>query len=238
MTRRATCTEYIGYLRVSTEEQHLGPEVQRRAIEEFSRRQHARVLSFYEDHVSGAAGLAKRPALGAALSNLHRGQALVVMRWDRLARDRTLAGILLAKADAKKARILSADGIGNEDSPEGRFTRGLFCQFSEYERELIAARTKAALAVKKARQERCGQVPYGYGLAADGRTLTPLEAEQDVMETIRRWRRAGLTQRDVVERLNSEGIPARPRNLRGQRQGSGPPGRWHLPMVWRICQRL
>ena len=39
--------------------------------------------------------------------------------------------------------------------------------FAEYERAIIRARTRAALAVKRGRGERTGEVPYGFRLAED-----------------------------------------------------------------------
>ena len=48
--------------------------------------------------------------------------------------------------------------------------RGIVDVFAAYEREVIRARTRAALGVKRARGERTGEIPYGYRVAA-GRAL-------------------------------------------------------------------
>jgi len=63
--------------------------------------------------------------------------------------------------------------------------------FAEYERLLIKARTRAALAVKRSRGERTGDVPYGSQLAADGVHLEPLPAEQRMVTSVRKARAAG-----------------------------------------------
>ena len=46
---------------------------------------------------------------------------------------------------------------GNGDGPEHALPRNIVAAFAEYERALIRARTRAALAVKRARSERVGQ---------------------------------------------------------------------------------
>ena len=66
--------------------------------------------------------------------------------------------------------------------------RAILDAVSAHEHEAIRMRIKAALAVKKARGERTGQAPYGYALAADGRTLTPLADEHAII--LRRGRAA------------------------------------------------
>ena len=41
------------------------------------------------------------------------------------------------------------------------------------------------MAVKRANGQRIGGIPYGFDVAADGTTLVPNDAEQDVMADIR-----------------------------------------------------
>ena len=69
--------------------------------------------------------------------------------------------------------------------------------------------TREALAVKRKRGERTGQVPYGMRLAADGLHLEPEQAEQAVIGRVRELRAEGQTVRAIVEALNAAGAPAR-----------------------------
>ncbi len=74
-------TKGVGYIRVSTEDQHLGPEAQRGAIERWVAVTGVEVVEWHTDHgVSGAAPLEKRSGLLAALNaiRLHRAGRLVV----------------------------------------------------------------------------------------------------------------------------------------------------------------
>jgi hypothetical protein len=56
------------------------------------------------------------------------------------------------------------------------------------------ARTKAALAAKKARGERVGSVPFGYTLTEGGK-LAPEPVEQVVAGKVRELRASGLSLR-------------------------------------------
>ena len=57
--------------------------------------------------------------------------------------------------------------------------RDIIAAFAEYERAIIRARTKAALATKKATGERyCCNAPFGHRWASDGR-LAVHKAEKE-----------------------------------------------------------
>ena len=142
----------IGYIRVSTDEQALGPDAQRAALNAWCERHDARLGAIYEDiGVSGASPLEKRPGLNDALDALvlEGAGVLLVAKRDRLARDVVIAAVVERMAQRVGARLLSADGTGNGDGPEDQLMRHLLSAFSEYERLLIGARTRAALRVRK-----------------------------------------------------------------------------------------
>ena len=68
---------------------------------------------------------------------------------------------------------------------------------------MIRARTKAALASKKARGECVGTVPYGF--RREGAMLVEDEAEQAVLACVRGFRAAGLSERAIVAELAAAG---------------------------------
>lgn len=217
----------VGYLRVSTDDQHLGPEAQRSALSAWCRDHQVDLVAVHEDlGVSGGAELDKRPGLMAALDAIvsHGAGVLLVAKRDRLARDVVVAAMVERLAERSGARVLAADGTGNADNPEGLLMRGIIDVFAAYERALIRSRTRAALAVKRARGERVGTVPYGCRLAPCGERLEPNPEEQNVIDRIARWREAGLTIVAIANRLNAEGHSAR---------GS----RWHPTTVARLLRR-
>jgi DNA invertase Pin-like site-specific DNA recombinase len=215
MTKRArpgNASLAIGYLRVSTEDQRLGPEAQRVAVEAWAAREGVEVVAWQVDQgVSGATAIEARPGLCAALAALRERGAgvLVVAKRDRVARDVVIAAMVERAATAAGARLVSADGTGNGDSPADAFMRTVIDGAAAYERGLIRARTSAALAAKAARGERVGAVPYGFRVAADGVQLERDDAEQAVLVVVRELRAAGMSQRAIVSELAARGLVSR-----------------------------
>jgi DNA invertase Pin-like site-specific DNA recombinase len=104
--------------------------------------------------------------------------------------------------------VASVAGEGTDsDSPTDVLMRRIVDAFAEYERLIIGARTKVALkAIRASGKKTGGEVPYGYTVEADGRTLVICEAEQRVIATVRELRSAGMTLRAVSDALASQGM--------------------------------
>jgi site-specific DNA recombinase len=202
----------VAHLRASTDEQRLSPEAQRACIQAWAVRENARVAAWYADRgVCGVAPIADRPALRAALVALGKNRAgvLVVAKRDRVARDVLLAAEVERAAASAGARLVSAAGEGNGDSPADAFMRIVIDGAAQYEHGLIRARTCAALAAKRARGERVGAVPYGFALDADGVRLVAVEREQSAIARARELRAFGLSLRAVASELAAEGHVSR-----------------------------
>jgi site-specific DNA recombinase len=166
--------------------------------------------TFTDAGVSGGLALEQRPALLAAIDALGRGDVLIVAKRDRLGRDVLNVAMLARLVERKGARILSAAGEGtDDDGPTSVLMRQIVDSFAQYERAIIRARTTAALAAKKSRGERVGEIPFGSQLAADGRTLEPHADEQRVLGILRELRAAGYTLRAVADELNRQGVRTR-----------------------------
>lgn len=95
--------------------------------------------------------------------------------------------------------------------------------FAQYERALIRARTRAALASKRARCEAIGTPPLGYRLARDRLHIEPDPAERLAIERVITLRREGLSIRAIAAALDRERVPCRG-------------ARWHRQSVWRVLQ--
>jgi len=216
----------VGYIRVSTDDQALGPVAQKSALSKWCDVRGATLIAFYEDiGVSGGAELDKRPGLMAALDALAEQEAgtLLVAKRDRLARDVVLAGLIERLAMKAGGHIESADGVGAGEGPESALMRTLVDAFAQYERALIRFRTKAALAVKKGRGERVGEVAIGQRVNDEGK----LEQNADELRAVARvleLRKVGYSIRRIADELNAEGVPARG-------------GRWHKTTIQRLLDR-
>lgn len=217
----------VAYVRVSTEEQNLGPEAQRAQIESWASRAGVRIVSWHEDRISGGKPVEDRPGLLDALASVREFGAslLVAAKRDRIARDVVIAATVEAMAKQSGARVATADGVSYEDTPEGGLMRGLLDLFAQYERAMIRARTKAALQAKLRAGQRLGRVPYGF--RAESGSLVRHEGEQAVLARFRAMVADGMTPERVAEVANAEQIPT-------GRTRKGAAGRWHGKSIRRI----
>lgn len=210
----------LGYLRVSTDrqaEQGLGLEVQRAAIEDWSRSQRRRLVGITSDEgISGAAELVDRAGLASALGRLANGEAeeLVVYRIDRLARDLILQEWLRSEVVRMGCELRSVSPTEDQylredpDDPTGQLVRRILGAVAEYERAMIRLRMRAGLERKRAGGGYVGGRPP-YGWAAHRGALVPVEDEQHVLDRARRLRSRGASWRDVVAELEAAGARTR-----------------------------
>jgi DNA invertase Pin-like site-specific DNA recombinase len=149
----------VAYLRASTDEQHLSMPAQRPCILAWAAGEHVVVVGWYADRdVCSVTSIEERPALRAALDVLCTGRVCwslpgaiaspATWSWRARSSERSRAG----------ARLVSATGEGNGDSPADAFLRTVIDGAAQYERGMIRARTRAALAAKAARRELVGAV--------------------------------------------------------------------------------
>jgi DNA invertase Pin-like site-specific DNA recombinase len=215
----------VAYIRISTAEQDLSPIAQREAILRWAGAD-VTIVAWHEDlGVSGGLPVERRPGLLAALNAIksERAGVLVAAKRDRIGRDLVNVAMLERLVERAGARVETADRVGAGSSPEAALMRSLVDAFAQYERMVIKSRTRSALAVKRQRGERTGQIPFGFVLGSDGVRLEPNPAEQAVLATIAGLRAAGATLRQIVDQLNADGVPARGR-------------RWHVTTIARILR--
>lgn len=199
----------VAYMRASTDDQRLSPDAQRAAIEAWAAREGVKVASWHVDQgVCSVDAIDERPALLGAMAALreHKADLLVVAKRDRLSRDVVLTAMIERDVTKLGARVVSAAGEGNGSTPADQFMRTVIDGAAQYERALIRARTKAALAAKKAKGEKTGgDSPYGHRLAADGVHLEQDEAEQVIIARALALSASGATIRGIADALNAEG---------------------------------
>ncbi len=131
----------IGYARISTRDQDA--QLQLDALKA------AGCVEIVQEVASGAG--TERPGLRQVADRLAKGDVLVVWKLDRLGR--SVKGLidLMAELERKEAGFRSlSDGINTADAM-GRFFFHVMAAFAQMERELLRERTRAGLAVAKAR---------------------------------------------------------------------------------------
>lgn len=228
MTKRApkpVPSTAIACIRVSTDEekQALGAAAQRASIELWAAKESVEILAWHLDEISGGAPLDERDGLLAALGDVHATGAkiLVFSTLDRFSRDPVSAALAEAELARSGASVVFADGSGNGDDPTAEMVRGIRLVVARFERKLIAARIKAALSVKKSRNEMTGKAPFGMravdGPLRAGRdgVLKPVqllemdEGEQLVIKRVVALSEAGLSIRKIEAALSAEGVVGR-----------------------------
>jgi DNA invertase Pin-like site-specific DNA recombinase len=220
----------VAYIRCSTDKQAdsgLGLDAQRANVTAAAQRLGLTLGPVFVDAgVSGSLALHDRPVLMEAVSSLRRGDVLLVSKRDRLGRDVIEVAMIERLIGKRGARIVSAAGEGTEnDDPSGILMRRLIDSFAEYERLIIGARTRAALAAKRRKGERTSRfAPFGYQLIDDGRRLNPQADEQIVLQIIQDLHAGGRSLRAIAADLNEKGITTR----------SG--ARWKHEYVFRVLR--
>ena len=219
--------QLISYLRVSTGMQGksgLGIEAQRDAIARFAAAEGCEVVGEFVEIETGKGvdALERRPKLAAALAQARKAKAsVVVAKLCRLSRDVAFISGLMAQ----RVPFIVAE-LGADADP---FMLHIYAALAEKERALIADRTRAALAAKKAQGAKLGN-PTNLGEAqAKGAAANRAAADAfaaNVLPIIRQIEAAGATtHRAIAEALNARGI----RTARG--------GAWYHSTVRNLLDR-
>ena len=217
----------IAYYRVSTRAQGrsgLGIHAQRDAVHRFADAEGIALLAEEIETESGKGqdALARRPGLRAALMAARQARCpVVVAKLDRLSRDVAfIAGLM-----AERVPFLVAE-LGPDADP---FLLHIHAALAEKERRLIADRTRAALAVRKARGARLGNPTNAPAAARQGRAAQSAEADrfaEAIRPLIDTLRASGITSlRALAAALNTQRIPT----ARG--------GQWHVSTVRNVLGR-
>jgi DNA invertase Pin-like site-specific DNA recombinase len=136
-------------------------------------------------------------------------QCIIIHKLDRLTRSVRDLGDLLERFERRKVALVSVTESLDTGTAAGRLVLNIMASVSQWEREAISDRTRDALSHKRARGERAGNVPYGFSLAADGKTLIPNEGERQVLALVRACHAARYPLRSIAQELNRWGMRTR-----------------------------
>ena len=205
----------IGYIRVSTDEQAatgLGLAAQRSTIAAAVERRGWVLTSTLADE-GRSGGTLDRPALTEALDALDRGDAdvLVVSKLDRLSRSVLGFAKIMERSKRHGWGVVALDVDVDTSTPTGALVANITATVAEWERSIIAARTRDAMAVLKAQGKRLGR---------------PVTLPESVRARIAAERAAGSTLQAIADRLTADGIPT----ARG--------GRWTHCTVRKVLESL
>ena len=138
----------VGYLRVSTEKQHLGN--QQEEIKRFAESRNLTIDKWVTEIVSGRKHERDRK-LGSLLRRMKRGDTLIVTEVSRLSRTLTDIMAIMGKCLKKEINLFTTkEGYSFDNSINSKVLCFAFGLVAEIERNLISMRTKEALALRKA----------------------------------------------------------------------------------------
>jgi DNA invertase Pin-like site-specific DNA recombinase len=219
--------QVVTYIRVSTAGQGksgLGIEAQRAALARFVEAEGCEVLAEFVEVETGkgADAIDRRPHLAAALALAKKAKAAVVVaKLDRLSRDVAFISDLMAR----RVPFIVAE-LGADADP---FMLHLYAALAEKERNLIADRTRVALAARKAQGVKLGNPVNLAEAGAKGAATQRAEADAfaaNVLPIVRQIQAGGAaTPRAVAAALNARGV----RTARG--------GVWHDSTVRNLLAR-
>lgn len=163
---------------------------------------------FTDAGISGKSTL-NREGLQNALDAVKKGDALVVYSLSRLARSTRDMIAISESLEKRGVDLVSVSERIDTTSATGKLMFTLIAAFGEFERNLTAERTSAALQHKKAKGERTGSIPYGFQLAMDGVKLLKDKAEQALIALCKELKEQGLSLRKIAAKLAEQGFTNR-----------------------------
>lgn len=217
-------TQVVTYFRVSTQRQGasgLGLEAQRQTVAQYLAGSPRTVMASFTEVETGKGSnaLERRPQLREALELCKRtGATLLLAKIDRLARNvHFVSGLIETGVDFIAADMPNANKVMIQ----------MHAVMSEWERDQISERTKAALAAAKVRGVVLGATgPVNLKCWNDQRQQTARESSERLRPVLHDMRARGITRRAMVAELNAAGLRA-PRG-----------GLWSLGQVQRALTRF
>jgi site-specific DNA recombinase len=205
------------YARVSSEEQKEGQTIdsQIAELERFAETCGWSVVGIYKDE-GWSGGILGRPALDRLRDHAFKGlfDTVLINDVDRLARDVTHLGVIKRDLERHAVQVIFRK-LPAEKSPTQNLMVNILGSFAEFERELIADRTRRGKRHKvEVRKKFLGSIaPYGFRYTRKDQTaqrdgLLEIHSEEaSVVRQIYHWvAEDGLSARRVVNMLNRRGL--------------------------------
>ena len=169
----------IGYIRVSTEEQHT--DRQETIMKKYE------VEKVFSEKISGKN--TNRPQLQEMLSFIRTGDTLVIESYSRLARSTADLIKLVEQLNSKGVNLISDKEHIDTTTPQGKLMFTIFAGLAEFERTCLLERQKEGIAEAKRQGKYKGRQPI------------KVDNEQ-FQEVYNRWKNNEITARKAMAELN------------------------------------
>jgi len=194
----------VGYLRVSTVEQAsegLSLANQEAKIKAFAMAKDWELIGIYRDEGVSAKDL-NRDGIQQVIQGCkhHDFDVVIIYKLDRLTRSVRDLGYLTQDVFEKTGVDFSSiqDNF-DTTTANGKLVLNILGSVAQWERDIIAERTREVLRYKALQGKRVGQIPYGWRLADDGETLLEVEQEQAAISLMQHLRGRGYSLRAICE---------------------------------------
>lgn len=180
-------TAIVGYARTSTLEQVAGFDAQLRDLKAIG------CTKLFQEQVSS---VEKRQQLDGCLDYLREGDTLVVTKLDRLARNVSHLGQLVAALREKGVGLRILDLGLDTSTPTGELILNMMGAIAQFERQMMLERQREGIAKAKAAGKYKGRIPTAMSQA--------VRASQMATEGMQRAeiaRKLGVSERSVYRIL-------------------------------------
>nr|WP_199162799.1 recombinase family protein [Elizabethkingia sp. ASV34] len=194
----------IGYIRVSKSDGSQSLDLQHDALLNAG----VNPGRIYKDLASGRKDY--RSGLEECLKALQPGNILVVWKLDRLGRDLKHLINLVDELSKKGIGLKVLAGAGAQidtTTPNGKLCFGIFASLAEFERDLIAERTKAGLEAARARGKMGGR-PRKMDETSLKMAMTAMSDRNSVAQDVAK--KLGITTTTLYMYVNGDGSPKEP----------------------------
>lgn len=171
---------YIGYARVSTDEQNEARQL--KSFADYSEK----ITKIFTDKMSGKD--TNRPQLKAMLDYVREGDVVVVSDFSRLARSTTDMLQIVKELTDKGVALISIKEKVDTDTPQGRFMLTIFAALAELERETILQRQREGISIAKKQGKYKGRKPLSFN-------------EEQFRAECQKWRNGEQTATDTMKKL-------------------------------------
>jgi DNA invertase Pin-like site-specific DNA recombinase len=200
-TRKTAAGQFIAYYRVSDikqEKSGLGLEAQRASVERYLQQVKGSLINHYIEVETAKGNGKNRPQLQAAIrESKSTGATLVIAKLDRLSRNvHFISGLMESAADFVACDMPAAN----------KLTLHIMAAMAEHEREMISARTCAALEQVKARGVKLGNPRWQDSIQRALAARWPKRQASQVDAIIRDRHGRGETLRQIAGTLNDLGL--------------------------------
>ena len=216
--------KYYGYTRVSTEtqsEKGYGLEAQREAIRKYAAENGITIAAMFEDagisanihDDSSDDELTKRHALMELLSQVERGDTIIVLNTSRLWRSDMTKVLIRRELIKRGAKIISVEqpkyDLYTKD-PNEYLINSMMEIIDCYDRMSIALKLARGRSVKAHKGDKpAGICPFGYQYADDKKSVVINQDEAKTVKYIFSEAQKGVSLQRIADALNADGIATR-----------------------------